>query len=218
MIGFTLWDALDSFGSLNLMSPRRLAKLLAWFGSGVLGAVLIVSIWVVRHRTGEQLIKEAASVVPGSVLSARNFHWTQMKGAQKQWELVAERANFSDDRKSLRLVDADLSMVSEDGKLVTMHAPVADLKMIGNHVNRADLSGGLKVHYGDAIITTQQAAFIPDADELTVPGLVTIESVGLKITGVGLTAHPHAQLFDLHQQINTEVTPKRHAPETGKAL
>jgi LPS export ABC transporter protein LptC len=200
------------------MSPRRLAKLLAWLGSMVLGAVLIVSVWVVHHRTGEQLIKEAASVVPGSLLFARNFHWTQMKGDQKQWELVAGRANFSDDRKSIRLIDADVTMDSEDGKHVTLHAPLADLKMNGNHVNRADLTGGLKVHYGDVIITTQQAVFMPDADELTAPGLVTIESVGLKVTGVGLTAHPHAELFDLHQQINTAVTPKRRAPETGKTL
>ncbi len=197
------------------MSPRRLAKLLAGLGSVVLAAVLIVTVWVVRHRTGQQLIKEAASVIPGSMLSARNFHWTQMKGDQKQWELTARQASFSDDKKSLRLQDADVAMVAEDGRPVKLHAPIADLKMNGNHVNRADLSGGLLVHYGDVVIHAEQAVFMPDSDELTVPGQVTIESQGLKVVGVGLSAHPHEQLFNLHAQVSTEVTPRRRAAETA---
>jgi len=198
------------------MSPRRLAKLLAGLGSVVLAAVLIVSVWVVRHRTGQQLIKEAASVIPGSMLSARNFHWTQMKGDQKQWELTARQASFSDDKKSLRLQDADVAMVAEDGRLVKLHAPIADLKMNGNHVKRADLSGGLLVHYGEVLIHAEQAVFMPDSDELTVPGQVTIEGQGLKVVGVGLSARPREQLFDLHAQVSTEVTP-RHAAGTGRS-
>ncbi len=206
------------------MSPRRLAKLLAGLGSVVLAAVLVVTVWVVRHRTGQQLIKEAASVIPGSLLSARNFHWTQMKGDQKQWELTARQASFSDDKKSLRLQEADLSMASEDGKQVTLHAPVANLQMNGNHVNRADLSGGLLVHYGDAVISAAQATFMPDSDELSVPGQVTIESQGLKVVGLGMTAHPREQLFDLHAQVRTVVMPRQRGsgtgrtPQTGKIL
>ena len=200
------------------MSPRRLAKLLAGLGSVVLAAVLIITVWVVRHRTGQQLIKEAASVVPGSMLAARNFHWTEMKGDQKQWELTAREASFSDDKKSLRLQDAQVSMVSENGRQVTLRAPIADLEMNGNHVKRADLSGGLLVHYGDVVINAEQAVFMPDSDELNVPGHVTIESQGLKVVGVGMTAHPRAQLFDLHSQVSTDVTPRQRAAETGKIL
>src|ERR1700674_6011254 len=96
------------------MSPRRLAKLLAGLGSVVLAAVLIITVWVVRHRTGQQLIKEAASVVPGSMLAARNFHWTEMKGDQKQWELTAREASFSEDKKSLGLQGAPARWVSEN--------------------------------------------------------------------------------------------------------
>src|ERR1700674_774333 len=127
------------------MSPRRLAKLLAGLGSVVLAAVLIITVWVVRHRTGQQLIKEAASVVPGSMLAARNFHWTQMKGDQKQWELTARQASFSDDKKFVRIQGAEVSMIADDGKQLKLTAPQAELTMTGNHVSRADLSGGLQV-------------------------------------------------------------------------
>ena len=130
-----------------------------------------------------------------------------MKGGDKQWELTARSASFSDDKKTLRLQDADLSIIAQDGKHVNLHAPIANLAMLGNRVTRADLSGGLEVHYGEVVITAQQAAFSPEVDDLSVPGLVTIEGQGLKVTGVGMTAHPRAEVFDLHQQVNTEINP-----------
>jgi LPS export ABC transporter protein LptC len=193
------------------MTPRRLAKLLGWLGSAVLATVLIVSVWLVRHRSSARFAKEAASVIPGSMLSARNFHWTQMKAGQKQWELTARQAAFSDDKKSLRLRGVEFSMVSSDGKHITLSAPHADLVLKGNHVDSAELRGGLTVHYGDVVVTAAQAAFAPENDELSVPGPVTIEGEGLKVTGIGLTAHPRAQLFDLRSAVSTKVVPKHGA-------
>ncbi len=200
------------------MSPRRLARLLAWLGSAVLAAVLIATVWVVRHRTGRELLKEAATVVPGSMLSARNFHWTQMKSGRKQWELTAQQASFSDDKKSVRLKDAELSMVTDDGKHLMLRAQRALLALNANHVSRADLIGGLRVDYGDVVVTAQQASFTPDTDELEVPGQVTIESGGMKVTAIGLSARPHAQLFDLHRQVDTEVKPRPKAAPSAKIL
>jgi LPS export ABC transporter protein LptC len=200
------------------MSPRRLAKLLAWFGSATLAAIVVVTIWVVRHRANLQLATEAASVIPGTLLSARNFHWTQMKGDQQQWQLTARAASFSDDKKSLHLTDAVLSMVAQDGQHLTVHAPAAVLQLQGSHVQKADLSGGLSVRYGKVLLTGEQAAFAPDSDELEMPGPVTIEGEGFKVTGVGLTAHPHAETFKLHQQVSTQVVPKGDNSQTRKML
>jgi LPS export ABC transporter protein LptC len=190
------------------MTPRRIAKLLAWLGSAVLATILIGTVWVVRHRVSGRLLQEAASVVPGSLLSARNFHWTQMKGDSKQWELSAGEASFAEDKKSLRLKDADLSMVTNAGQRLLVHAPFARLSLDGNHVRKAELSGGLEVHYGTVVVTVREAAFTPDEDTLEAPGTVAIEGQGFKVTGIGLTAHPHEEVFDLHSQVSTEVQPR----------
>jgi LPS export ABC transporter protein LptC len=190
------------------MTPRRIAKLLAWLGTAVLATILAATVWVVRHRVSGQMLEEAASVVPGSLLSAHNFHWTQMKGDRKQWELSAGEASFSDDKKSLRLKDADLSMVTSGGQRLLVRAPFARLSLQGNHVKRAELSGGLEVRYGNVVVTVREAAFTPDEDTLEAPGPVMIEGQGFKVAGIGLTAHPHEEVFDLHSQVSTEVRPR----------
>jgi Tfp pilus assembly protein FimT len=115
------------------MSPRRIAKALALSGGVALGAILIVTIWVVRHRIPEQKLISAAGLLPNSLLHARNFHWTQMKGEKNQWVLAAKDASYSNDKTSVTLKEATVSMTTEDGKHVRLTAPTAVLTMDGNH-------------------------------------------------------------------------------------
>ena len=77
------------------MSPRRIARALAGFGIVALLILLGVTVWVVRHRQDAQALQRAAGLVPGSLLHAHNFHWTQMKAGQRQWVLTADDASYA---------------------------------------------------------------------------------------------------------------------------
>ena len=112
------------------MSPRRIAKILAWSGAVALAAVVLVATWVVRHRADNEAMRRAVGVLPGALLHAHSFHWTQMKGDRKQWEVAAGEASYSDDKKRIRLSDAELSMIAEDGKQVTVTLVTADLVLL----------------------------------------------------------------------------------------
>src|SRR5260370_16285834 len=93
------------------MSPRRLAKLLAWFGSIALAAILIVAIIVVRYRSArEKLTAAALDVTPGTLLHAHNFHWTQIKDGQSHWVLMAVEAINSHDITTLMLLHPNHSI------------------------------------------------------------------------------------------------------------
>src|ERR1700693_2182698 len=145
-----------------LMSPRRIAKALALFGSVALGAMLIVTIWVVKHRTSGRKLVAAAGLLPTSLLHARNFHWTQMKGETNQWVLAAKDASYSSDKTNVTLKEAIVSMTTNDGKQIKLTAPFAVLTLDGNHIRRAQLEGGIVAIYGDYTVTTDQAEFTPD--------------------------------------------------------
>jgi LPS export ABC transporter protein LptC len=190
------------------MSPRRIAKALALFGSVALGVILIVTIWVVRHRTSGRKLVSAAGLLPSSLLHARNLHWTQMKGAANQWVLAAKDASYSNDKTSVTLTQAIVSLTTEDGKHVKLTAPRAVITLDGNHVKRATLEGGIVAIYGDYTVTTDQAEFIPDDDRLQAPGSVKIEGQGLTVTGVGLTGHPKTETFELLNEVSTQIVPK----------
>ena len=109
------------------MSPRQIAKALAGFGAIALVVLLVATVWIVRHRSATQVLQTAAGLVPGTLLRAHNFHWTQMKAGERQWVLTAGEADYSADKTMLKLTDAVVTMVSSDGKPVVVNAPQADL-------------------------------------------------------------------------------------------
>jgi LPS export ABC transporter protein LptC len=199
------------------MSPRRVAKALAGFGAVALIVLFVVTVWVVRHRTPVQILQTAAGMVPGSLLHAHNFHWTQMKAGERQWVLSAADASYSADRTTLTLSEPKLSMTSDDGNKVAVEAPRAVLVLDGNHVKRAMLSGGTIIDYGNFVMTTDSADFMPDENKVDAPGLVTVEGEGLKVTGIGMTGNPKTRVFELHQQVTTEISPKQASVKTKKS-
>src|SRR5258708_23167434 len=134
-----------------------------------------------------------------------------MKGGERQWVLTAGEADYSADKTTLKLTDAVVTMVSSDGKPVVVNSPHADLTMNGNHVTKAYLTGGTVIHFGDYVLSTDSATFMPDDDQVEAPGLVTVIGDGLKVTGVGLSGHPKTRVFDLHTQVQTEVMPKSNS-------
>src|ERR1700745_2605457 len=129
------------------MGPRRLARLLAFVGTIALGVIVVVTVVVVRKRSPLQRLRTVAAVVPGTLLHAHNFNWTQMRGDQSQWVLKANDASYSTDRTSILLIQPQLSMTTQDGKHLSLTASRAVLRVNGNHISRAEMSGGLKVNY-----------------------------------------------------------------------
>jgi len=199
------------------LSPKKIARALAGFGAAALIILLIATVWIVRHRSAAQVLETAAGLVPGTLLRAHNFHWTQMKAGERQWVLTAAEADYTADKTTLKLTDAVVTMVSSDGKPVVVNAPHADLTLNGNHVTRAYLSGGTVIHFGDYVLSTDSATFMPDDDKVEAAGLVTVVGDGLKVTGVGLIGHPKTRVFQLNTQVETVVTPKKDSEKSKQS-
>jgi LPS export ABC transporter protein LptC len=199
------------------LGPKKIAKALAGFGAAALIILLIATVWIVRHRSAAQVLETAAGLVPGTLLRAHNFHWTQMKAGERQWVLTADEADYTADKTTLKLTGAVVTMVSSDGKPVVVNAPHADLTLNGNHVTRAYLTGGTIIHFGDYVLTTDSATFMPDDDKVEAPGLVTLVGDGLKVTGVGMSGHPKTRVFQLNTQVETVVTPKKESEKSKQS-
>jgi LPS export ABC transporter protein LptC len=191
------------------MSPRRIARLLALFGMIALTVIVVVTVVVVRQRSAQQKLRTVAAVIPGALLHAHNFNWTQMRGNQSQWVLKANDASYSNDKTSILLLEPQLSMTAQDGKHLALTASRAVLTVNGNHISRAEMSGGLKVDYGDFVLKTESATFLPDDDQLHASGAVKINGPGLDVAGVGLSGHPKAQTFQLLKEVKTVIDQKQ---------
>ncbi len=198
------------------MRPKQIAKALGAFGAIALAALVGLTYYVVHNRAVGPTIATIAGLIPGSLYHVHNFHWVQMKGGQQEWVLTAHDANYSNDKTSLILTDPIVTLVSKDGKPVTVKAPKAVLDLDGNKVKRATLSGGTEIHYGDFVMNTEQASFLPDADQVDAPGLVTIVGEGIKVTGIGMTGHTKTRQFELLSQVSTYIAPKHATSQDSK--
>ncbi|MCL5043820.1 MAG: LPS export ABC transporter periplasmic protein LptC [Deltaproteobacteria bacterium] len=192
------------------MRLRRVAFLLVMLGVAASLVLLVVAIRVVRRRAfAEAVQRRHVHPLANTLLHARNFDWTQVKGAQRRWVLHGTDARYSVDGTSLTLTVARLSMQSADGAEVTVNAPRASVKLSGSSIKEAFLSGGIELRYQGYRFTTAQATFLPDRDEITAPGPVKIVGQGIQVEGVGLEGHPGRQLFTLLSHTVTQVYPKR---------
>src|SRR5690348_12310704 len=102
------------------MSPRRVARLLAFLGTIALAIIVLVTVIVVRQRSSQQKLGTIAAILPGAMLHARNFNWTQMREGKSQWVLKARDASYSNDKTSIVLVKPQLSMIVQDGKHLSL--------------------------------------------------------------------------------------------------
>jgi LPS export ABC transporter protein LptC len=198
------------------LRPKQIAKAIAALGAVALAALVVVTYYVVHNRAAAPLISTVAGLIPGSLYHVHNFHWTQMKGGQQEWVLTAHDANYSNDRTSLILNDPIVTLVSKEGKPVTVKAPKAVLDINSGKVKRATLSGGTEIHYGDFVMTTDIAIFLPDADQVDAPGFVSIVGEGIKVTGVGLTGHTKTRQFELLKQVTTDIPPRHPVGQASK--
>jgi len=201
-------------GVAPAMSPRRIAKLLTISGTVAVVAILIVTAWVIHQRSASRSIASTANMA-GTLLHVHNFNWTQMRGDRSQWVLKAKDASYSNDKASIILVEPQLSMTTQDGKQLSVAASRAKLKVNRNHINQAELSGGLTVQYGDMVLATDRATLLPDDDEIRAAGSVRISGPGIDVAGIGLTGRPKAQFFQLLKHVTTEIEVKKARAKTS---
>jgi LPS export ABC transporter protein LptC len=186
-------------------------------GAGALAVVLVVAVWVVHRRSADSALRQGVGAPQNSLVHAHNFNWTQMKGGSSQWRLHARDASYSRDKTSIVLSDAQLSMLARDGKEVEIGAPHAEISVSGNHINAAHLSGGLAIKYGDFVLQTPDATFLPDQDVVNAPGEVKVTGQGLTVTGIGLSGHLKDQTFSLLKQTDTVVVFKKGVDNKAKS-
>ncbi|MBV8775097.1 MAG: LPS export ABC transporter periplasmic protein LptC [Deltaproteobacteria bacterium] len=182
---------------------------MAFIGTIALTIIVAVTVIVVRQRSMQQKLRTMAAILPGAMLHARNFNWTQMRGGHSQWVLKARDASYSNDKTSILLVQPQLSMTAQDGKHLSLTAWRAVLTVNGNHISKAEMSGGLKADYGDFVLVTDAATFLPDDDQLRAPGAVKIDGPGFDVIGIGLSGHPKAESFQLLKEVKTVIDQKR---------
>jgi LPS export ABC transporter protein LptC len=142
----------------------------------------------------------------GSNFVLNNFHRSEMKDGKKIWEVTATRGQYFPETNTAQLDEPSLLFYRSTGEVVELRAAQALLTLSGTTLNRAEISGAVRVVYGaKTTMTTEFALYDRASDTVTAPGEVTISSAELDIVGRELTAQIESQVFTLAKDVSSTV-------------
>jgi len=129
-----------------------------------------------------------------------------MKDGKKIWEVTATRGQYFPETNTAQLDQPSLLFYRSSGEVVELRAAQALLTLSGTTLNRAEISGDVRVVYGaKTTMTTELAIYDRASDTVTAPGEVKISSAQLDIVGRELTAQIESQVFTLAKNVSSTV-------------
>ena len=186
--------------------------IILFFVSSVL--MLNQSTSVVTEQSSQQVDtkqeEQKARFDPAIPVTLNEFHRSETKEGRKVWEVTALTGRYFPQSNSADLEKAKIFVYKKDDSVVELQAEKAKLFLDGASLKQAEVSQGVKVNYdGKLFITTDNASYDHSREEVTAPGLVTLESENMTVTGEDLLAKINTKEFELRQNVSTTVKPRK---------
>ena len=164
-------------------------------------------------RSDRQAAGELSSAIQagelGPAVTLNRFHRSESKDGRKLWEITAVSGQYLPEQHSALVQEATLLFFQKDGKVIQLEADQAKLKVEDANLNQAEIEGSVRITYNDEIsLATDQALYDRVNNLVTAPGLVTIDSDMIEITGKEMRADLDKQEFVLQRSVNSVIKPR----------
>ncbi len=150
-----------------------------------------------------------------SQFSLTDFNRSEVKDGVKVWEIKASLGEYFPGQSALRLTNSVLWLYSTKAPTSTtqqvteIHADSAVVTITGTTLDAAELTGHIKILYGDNLtMTTERAIFDKQTSTVVAPEHVTISGTGYSIEGEGLTLHTETRNAVLSKNVRTLLNQK----------
>ncbi|NDC36618.1 MAG: hypothetical protein EBZ48_01045 [Proteobacteria bacterium] len=149
---------------------------------------------------------------PG-IFTMHEFHRSEVRDGKKLWEVKGSQAQYSPEDSSVRIVDADLSLLAKNGKEGRLRTKKATLYMQGPTLTKAHLAQGVTAIYdGEYTLTSEEAICDRIANTVMIPGPVNIEGSAIRLSGNSLKGDIDAQNFVVTGNVVTIINPHPKNP------
>lgn len=143
------------------------------------------------------------------VFSLKEFHRSQIENGKVVWQVDASSGSFDPIAKQATLVNAHLTTTEKDGSQLEITAGAAKLTLNGATLTQADAASGVDIKFqGKVELKTDQASINQETGDVRAPGLVTIRSDAMLITGEGLEGNLRKKEIKLLRRVATTVYPQ----------
>jgi LPS export ABC transporter protein LptC len=195
---------------------RKLSIRIA-FGS--LFLFVAISLIVVRWNNPSNPQTNTTSTNPstleppsGPKITLDNFHRSETKGERKLWQVNAEKGELYPLESKAVVEKAVLQLFQEDGTIIQVQAPKAELAISGTTLSKAVLSGGVILRQGEEYtVETSSATIDRVAGTVTSPTETLIRTKGFEIRGGQLEVEIESRIMNLKNRVSTIVKGKKNA-------
>ena len=153
------------------------AVMLALAGLGfVLGRTMI-------NQQASVAVPEADDLAPEVSQRIKEFRRVRVKDGRKEWELVAEEAEFVAEAGQVQINGPKLAFYGGDGRDVEVTGATGRVFLENGDVERIELSGGIDVTVGDYFVQTDKAIYFQNINSIAAAGEVRLKSADIALTG-----------------------------------
>jgi LPS export ABC transporter protein LptC len=185
-------------GMKNVMEKKIAGRRWWLWGLGV--AVLLgIGAW---GFWGDQPPPSPPQPVPPAQKSRmEGLSLTEIHDGDKRWVLDAKKAEFHQDRMTIRIIGVWVEFFSPGEHIMVK----SDEGLFHTKTRVLTLKGQVEMKRGDLLIQTSVATYMPDERVLLAPEDVVLTQPGLKVEGKELRAELAEKKFVLAQHRLTEV-------------
>ena len=157
----------------------------------VLIVVVMLALAGLGFLLGRTMINQRASVAvpetddlaPEVSQRIKDFRRVRVKDGRKEWELVAEEAEFVTEQGQVQISGPKLAFYGGDGGDVEVKGAAGRVFLENGDVERIELSGGIDVTVGEYFVQTDKAIFFQNINSIAAPGEVRLTSTDIALTG-----------------------------------
>jgi LPS export ABC transporter protein LptC len=185
------------------------------FGVGVAVVAAFVSVGYLLHTSFQaQKSKQddhssLEGMLPEAVQWIQNFHRIEIREGKKSWELVADEAQYLQDRNQVLVRKPRTTLYMKDGEKVIVSGNQGTVEFLnGKDLQKAVLHDSVEVLVRGFVIRAEEAIYERSAEKIVASGPVTIVGEELQVAGIDMTVYVKDSRFELGKSVRVTVLPK----------
>lgn len=188
-----------------MLKPHKIRQLLAL--AIVFSALSLVVTIALKVYWGRRHADTTARIFPTADISLQKIHYTETKKGKKQWDLLADKAEYVKEKETTRLTGVQL-VLADYGATgdISLTADRADYR---NKTGDVDLSGNIKARSASGMeFSTVSAGYNAARGVITTADPVRFTDGLLSVEGVGMELAIESRRVRIGGGVTAKVTPE----------
>lgn len=190
-----------------MIISRKKSRVIAF---ALLGLFFVVSVGIIKGRGSAVLSNIPVPALEGGSAKVvmSDFHRSEVRDGKKLWEIRASQGEFFPTENRIHVNKPDLTVYREE-KQVSLAAEQADIQLEGSSVDKARVSGAVRVVYNqNTVIETGEATWHQKQQKVEAPGAVKLSNEMLDVEGEDLTVHLERNELFLNRRVRSVIKPR----------